>query len=297
MHGNRLVLVIGATGNQGGSVVHHLLGHQWRIRALTRNPRSPKALALEKSGIQVVSGDLADLPSLVEAMDGADGVFSIQNFWDLGLEEEVRLGLQVIKAAQAQRRGPHLIYSSGLGADAPTRVAAIEGKRTIKSQLRASGLRCTILRPALFMDDIEGASLPFSGPLQRVLDRRRRLVGRLFLATLRGALGPRGRVPLTTLDDVGRVAAWALTHPDESQYQAYPLIGSVESVDSLCRTWEESTGSRIPWVPGLTMGLRLFHPQMAQLLRWLGRNAGQPTTGPISLSTYQEWLSHLPARI
>jgi uncharacterized protein YbjT (DUF2867 family) len=35
---NRTVLVTGATGKQGGSVVRHMLGRGWDLRALTRDP-------------------------------------------------------------------------------------------------------------------------------------------------------------------------------------------------------------------------------------------------------------------
>ena len=35
---NHTVLVTGATGKQGGSVVRHMLGRGWDLRALTRDP-------------------------------------------------------------------------------------------------------------------------------------------------------------------------------------------------------------------------------------------------------------------
>lgn len=37
------VLVTGATGRQGCSVVRYLLEHGWPVRALTRGPDSPAA--------------------------------------------------------------------------------------------------------------------------------------------------------------------------------------------------------------------------------------------------------------
>ena len=54
------VLVMGATGNQGGAVVRHLLPKGHRVRTLTRNPDSPKAKELSGKGVEVVKGDFTE---------------------------------------------------------------------------------------------------------------------------------------------------------------------------------------------------------------------------------------------
>lgn len=38
------ILVAGATGNQGGAALRHLLADGWKVRALTRNPDSKRVL-------------------------------------------------------------------------------------------------------------------------------------------------------------------------------------------------------------------------------------------------------------
>src|SRR5258708_7833495 len=48
-HGDKTILVSGATGRQGGALLKHLRKNQWRVRALTRNPRSPVAAELARS--------------------------------------------------------------------------------------------------------------------------------------------------------------------------------------------------------------------------------------------------------
>ena len=35
---DRLIVVCGATGRQGGAVTRHLLADGWRVRGLTRDP-------------------------------------------------------------------------------------------------------------------------------------------------------------------------------------------------------------------------------------------------------------------
>ncbi|KAF2786507.1 NmrA-domain-containing protein [Melanomma pulvis-pyrius CBS 109.77] len=67
------ILVLGATGQQGGAVVSALLQSDHsdlKIRALTLSPDSPAAGTLQSQGIEVVKGDLADPTSLDAALSG-----------------------------------------------------------------------------------------------------------------------------------------------------------------------------------------------------------------------------------
>ncbi|KAK4944628.1 hypothetical protein LTR10_016062 [Elasticomyces elasticus] len=78
------ILVTGATGNQGGSVVKLLLQYpeQYAVRALTRNPSSPTAKRLADKGVEVVKGDLTDPATLPTAFNGCWGAFVVTNFYD-----------------------------------------------------------------------------------------------------------------------------------------------------------------------------------------------------------------------
>jgi nucleoside-diphosphate-sugar epimerase len=62
------VLVIGATGQQGGATARHLLERDRMVRALVRDPASPAARALRRAGADLVVGDLDDPASLLTAM-------------------------------------------------------------------------------------------------------------------------------------------------------------------------------------------------------------------------------------
>jgi uncharacterized protein YbjT (DUF2867 family) len=74
-----LVVVGGATGNQGGSVLHYVKesDKEYRIRALTRDASKPKAKALAELGAEVISIDLKpeNKEDIVKAYKGADVVF------------------------------------------------------------------------------------------------------------------------------------------------------------------------------------------------------------------------------
>lgn len=68
--GKKIIVVFGATGVQGGSVIKSILGDskaaaQFKIRAVTRDPSKPSAKALADQGCELVSVCLIDSPSMV----------------------------------------------------------------------------------------------------------------------------------------------------------------------------------------------------------------------------------------
>ncbi|HTI08188.1 MAG TPA: NmrA/HSCARG family protein [Puia sp.] len=104
------ILVLGATGAQGGSVARALLkSNHYTVCCLTRNPLSEKALALREEGAVIVAGDLDDKESLLAAMEGCYGVFGLTNFWE-HFDKEWQQGRNLAEAALATGV-KHLIYS------------------------------------------------------------------------------------------------------------------------------------------------------------------------------------------
>ena len=64
---SKLILVVGATGQQGGAVARELLDRGYHVRGLTRNPGSDRAKAVAELGAEMVCGDLSDRNSLDRA--------------------------------------------------------------------------------------------------------------------------------------------------------------------------------------------------------------------------------------
>lgn len=67
MSDKKLLVVFGATGQQGGSVITSILNDQkvasqWKIRGITRDPSKPNAKALEAKGVETAT--VRHLPSL-----------------------------------------------------------------------------------------------------------------------------------------------------------------------------------------------------------------------------------------
>ncbi|MEE9190620.1 MAG: NmrA family NAD(P)-binding protein, partial [Candidatus Neomarinimicrobiota bacterium] len=140
------ILVTGATGNIGGSVVRSLLEKNYNIRSFTRNSESPSALALKNLGIEVVKGDYSDYESLVSAMMDMDTVFAVTTPFDDGAQGEIQQGLALADAAKKTNIG-HFIYSSVGSADKNTGIPHFDSKNEIEKYIISIGLPYTISGP------------------------------------------------------------------------------------------------------------------------------------------------------
>ena len=155
---DRTVLVLGATGQQGGAVVTSLLSAGWTVRAFVRDPDGDKARRLESAGAEVIRGDLDDRALLEAAMRRVYGVFSVLPSSGQGAaygvtdEQEIRWGRTVADVALAQEVAC-LVYSSVNAAGAsPTGMGHFDSKSEIEAHIRGLDLRSTIVRPAAFME-------------------------------------------------------------------------------------------------------------------------------------------------
>ena len=170
------ILVVGATGAQGGSVARALLADgRYHVRALTRKPTSPAAGALRQQGAEVVSGDLENRDSLRLALEGVYGVFGVTSFWEHFDREDIH-GMNLIKeVALAGVR--HFVFTSALGLERFASVDYFRAKLASERHLRASRVPWTILRPAAFMETwamLLGVPVVAGTPVRIVGDGRRR---------------------------------------------------------------------------------------------------------------------------
>lgn len=95
------ILVIGATGAQGGSVARALLEQdQFIVRILTRKPSSGNAIDLLAAGAEIAIGDLEDIQSLKRAMKDCYGVFGVTDYREHG-SREYHQGVNLINAVSS----------------------------------------------------------------------------------------------------------------------------------------------------------------------------------------------------
>ncbi|KAL4911228.1 hypothetical protein BDW74DRAFT_6284 [Aspergillus multicolor] len=84
MSSKPILVVLGATGNQGGSIISYFLSlpsSPYTLRGVTRDPSSPKAAALASRGVEMVAGNFDEPSSLDAAFKGASAIFSVTDFW------------------------------------------------------------------------------------------------------------------------------------------------------------------------------------------------------------------------
>jgi uncharacterized protein YbjT (DUF2867 family) len=174
------VLVLGATGGQGGAVAAALLRAGQPVRALVRDPASPRARQLSAAGAQLAVGDFTDHDALVAGMRAVSAAFALTTPFEAGIAAEVLQGNAIIAAATAARV-PYLVFSSVAGATADTGIPHFESKAAIERTLAASDVPHTVVAPTYFYDNALGGyrdlldgvlelPLPAGHPLQQ-LDR------------------------------------------------------------------------------------------------------------------------------
>jgi len=113
--GTKTIAIMGATGSQGGAVVkafHSLDNSNFNIRAITRDPESKKAKAIDSMVDEVVKADGDDVDSLVAAFEGCHGVFVVSNFWaDMDVRHEMKT-MRTIKDALKIAKVKHVVLST-----------------------------------------------------------------------------------------------------------------------------------------------------------------------------------------
>ena len=147
------VLVIGATGQQGGSVARQLLAKGHRVRALTRSADSSSAKQIKSLGAELAVGDTEDRESVIRAAEGVDAVYAMTSFFQSGLEAEVRQGraiADVVKAADVE----HLVYASVASADQSTAIPHFDSKYEIEKYIKLLGIPHTIVAPVFFSENL-----------------------------------------------------------------------------------------------------------------------------------------------
>jgi uncharacterized protein YbjT (DUF2867 family) len=152
---DRIILISGATGQQGGATARALAGKGFKLRALTRNPDSDAAKALAAAtGAELVKGDLDDEASLKAALAGAWGAYAVQNTWTAGVEGEEAQGHRFAKIARAAGV-QHFVYASVASADRKTGIPHFDNKFRVEDTVRSLGFPSyAIIRPVFFMENL-----------------------------------------------------------------------------------------------------------------------------------------------
>ncbi len=222
----KTIFVIGGTGTQGGAVSRHLNAAGWQVRTITRDLSKPVVQELRDAGIEVLEGNMDDPASLDRAMEGVYGVFSLQQFWEVGAEGEIRQGINVGDAAV--RAGvKHFVYSSVGGAERKSGLPHFECKWVVENHLRSLDIPLTIIRPVFFMDNFGS----FSPPSEEE--------GTLVF---RAALPPDRPLQMIAADDIGGIVAKIFADPEKYIGVEIEIAGDELTFPQVAERFSEATG-------------------------------------------------------
>jgi uncharacterized protein YbjT (DUF2867 family) len=255
MAGNdRVVVVTGVTGRQGGAVARHLLAGGWRVRGVTRSPASQAAQEVAGLGVELARADMADRNGMMAVCEGARGVFSVQNPMVSGEQEELAQGRTVVDAA-ADAGVAHFVYGSAGPGTPGTGVAAWDTKLEIAEYARTCGLPLTVLRPMAFMELMTDKDLY---PAVAAWGLMPRLVG------------VDRPIPWLAADDVGAIAARAFADPRSYVGTDLALAADWRTLSECQGIWRLVTGRnprRFPMPVWLFQ--RFVGPDLVRMWRWL----------------------------
>ncbi|KAF8982658.1 hypothetical protein CPC16_011226 [Podila verticillata] len=243
MPASKLLVVFGATGNQGGSVVEYVakdpvLSKEFKIRAVTRDTSKPAAQELSKLGnVEVVQGDLEDPTSLKPVLEGAHTVFIVTStVYDDRLEEhELRQGQNAADAAVAASAS-YIIYST------QPNVAKISGgkhkmsghfdtKNEVERYIRALPLKSAFFAPGGFMQNFSN----HMGP-QPASD------GTYVLANI---VTPTAEFPLINIKDTGKWVGAIMAEPDQFDGKVISAASEVLTWEEIAQTLSKATGKTV----------------------------------------------------
>lgn len=247
-----LVLVTGATGQQGGAVANALLDRGHRVRAMTRRPAAAAGLAAR--GAEIVTGDFGDGDSLVAAARGVDTVYLMSDSWSAGPAAEAANGIRAVDALGRAGVG-HIIFSSVASADRDTGIPHFDSKYEIEKRLAASRLPHTIVAPVAFM---ENQLAPWA-------------IGPLLQGTLAVPLPPERPLQQVAVADIGRFVALVAGRREGMFGRRIDIAGDDPTGSEMASTLSRAMGRPVTYYEVPPEVSRQQNPEAATMFEWFDR--------------------------
>ncbi len=248
------VLVMGATGNQGGAVVRNLLAKGHRIRTLTRNPDSPKAKQLAEQGVEVLKGDFNDSDSMVKAATGMDTVFAMTTPYEAGVEAEAKQGIALADAVKKAGVG-HLVFTSVAGADRKTGIPHFDSKYKVEQHIASLKIPYTIVAPVGFMDNW---FTPWYLPS-------------IQEGTLKIAMPPDRPLQQVSVDNIGAFAAAMIERREKVFGKRFDIAGDELTGKETVAAISKASGRDIGYEGFDPEFMRADNPDFAEMFSWFNK--------------------------
>ncbi|KAJ6125769.1 hypothetical protein N7523_003389 [Penicillium sp. IBT 18751x] len=270
----KLLVVFGATGQQGGSVIDAVLNNpelskEYSLRAITRDATRTSAQSLRDRGVEIVEADVDDPQSLPSAVAQAHTVFIVTfSVYDEHLKtRELRQTKDIADAAVAAG-AQYLIYSSCVGAERlwGKPVTAFDSKADCEAYIRTLPVKSAFFDPAMFMQNFLTNQRPQPMPGKE---------GDEITYAIANFISPDAPIPLIdTVKDSGKYVGTILANPDRyagnTFYAATAFYSYREAAEIITRfTGKRTIYVQIPleqWIGYLPPG---YEKAMAEMMRWI----------------------------
>ena len=277
----KVILITGASGRQGGAVIRHMLPKGWKLRALVFKSDDATVQRFARQGIEVVRGNLDEPSSLEKATRGAYGVYSVQDFWSVGAKREVQQGKNLADAAK-KSGVEHFVYSSVGGAERSSGIDHWDSKWQVENHIRALGLPATMIRPAAFMENYYVEQVEIGILKGKLMDPIRAGKSYQTIAS----------------DDIGAFVSLAFERPKEFIGTELEIAGSELTNSGAAEVFSRVLGKPVKFRHLPMPIVRLFMgKEFYQMFRWFNESgfkadiAGLRRRYPeVHLHTLEEWL-------
>lgn len=241
----KLLVVFGATGNQGSSIINFVLNDselskEYTIRALGRDASSEAMQAFAKKGVEVVSANPDDEASLSPALKDAHTVFSMTfpDFRDVK-GSEVRQGRAIADVA-VKAGVQYLIFStlphvSKMTGGKYTKVEGFDAKAEVEAYIRTLPIKSAFFSPGSFMQNYHGRMAPHANG-----------DGTFSIAR---HISPEGKLPLIdTAGDTGKWVGAILADPDKFEGKVICAATRQYTMNEQAEIMSRITGKSIKYV-------------------------------------------------
>lgn len=241
---SKILAVFGATGQQGSSVVDYVLNDPelsktYKIRAITRDTTSEKALQLAKK-VEVVQADASNKSSLETALAGAHTIFSMTTPSFVPNAYEIELSSAKTIADVAVSSGAqYLIFSTlpsvkEISGGKYTNVFPFDAKADAEKYIRTLPIKSAFYAPGSFMQNF--TTQPFFAP-------RKQEDGTYVMSR---AQAPDAKLPLVdVIGDTGKYIGAILANPEKYEGKTFCATARFYTFSEIAEIIAKAAGEKV----------------------------------------------------
>jgi uncharacterized protein YbjT (DUF2867 family) len=242
---SKVLAIFGATGQQGGSVLNHVLSdpelfREYKLRAITRDVNSEEARKLKTRNVEVVEGDILSPTSLATSLIGVHTVFAMTtpSLGPDAFEVELANAKRIADVAVDQG-AEYIIWSTlpsvrDISKGKYTAVVPFDTKAAAEEYIRTLPIKSAFLSFGSFMENYQ--SQPFLFPTKA--DDGTYVVSR--------HISPQAKFPLLdAVDDAGKFAGAILADPTKFEGKRLHCATKLYTITEIVTLLSKSSGKTI----------------------------------------------------